>query len=181
MELDSWSDKKKFQALRILVAIILPENQVPVQFFWLVPAEAVAPQYVAFSPANWDFLVQLRTLCDSVLHTYFSKIADSSEKRNYLHVLYSAGDALGLRMEVKAFRNDMALILEPYPPTIQPCRNPRVLLHTIWQLNAHVANYVRDFLWDPERSRLFYHDPGLWSGVVARCYVRYLRTTSSVR
>ena len=179
-ELDSCSDEQTLQALRILVAIILPENQVLVMFFRLIPAETMVPQYETFSPTNRDFLMQLMTLCDSVLHTYLSKITDSAEKRNHLHVLYSAGDALGLQTDAEAFLNDVILILEPCPPTFQPCMNPRVLLHTIWR-DTHVANYLRDFLRDPERSGLFYYDPGLWSAVVAARYIRYLRITFKLR
>jgi len=76
-QLDSWSDEEKFRALGVLGAIIHPENQVSVAFFQLVTAKAVALQYETFSPANQGFIMQLRTRCDSVLHTYLSKIADS--------------------------------------------------------------------------------------------------------
>jgi len=68
--------------------------------------------------------------------------------------------------------NDIAQILELCPPIFRPCRNPRTLFDA-WQWNG--ANYVKDFLRDPERSKLFYYDPGLWSAVVVTRYMRYLR------
>ena len=148
----------------------------------LDPAEAVVPQYETFSPANKDFLMQLRTLCDSVLHTYLSKIADTADKRNYLHVFYTAADAFRLVDSLEVSLSDMTQILELYPPTFQPCQNPCVLLDSTWHWKVLAqANYLRDFLLNPERSRLFYYDPELWSTVFATRYMRYLRTTSNLR
>jgi len=137
----------------------------------------VVAQHETFSPANQYFLMELRTLCDFVLHTYLSKIADTAEKRNYFHVVYTTADTLPLVSALKPFRNDIPQILRFYPPTSQPCRNPRILLDA-----RHVADYLNDFLWDPERSKLFYYDPGMWNAVVgARC-MRYLwLPTSNLR
>jgi len=132
-------------------------------------------QYETFSPANQDFLMQLRTLCDSVLHTYLSKIADTAEKRNYLHVLYTAAADVAFRpidiLEGVPDLYAIPQILELSPPMFRPCRNPRVLF------DEKCINYLRDFLRDPERSKLFYYDPGLCSAVVVIRYMRYLRTT----
>jgi len=99
------------------------------------------------------------------LHTYLSKIADTAEKRKYFHVVYATADA-----SREASLNDIPQILEFYPPTFQPCGNPLPLLNA-WD----VANYLRDFLWDPERSKLFYYDPGTWSAFVAARCMRYFR------
>ena len=115
----------------MLAAIIHPENQVMTAFFELGLAEAVVPQYKTFSSANQDFLMQLMMFCDLVLHNYLSKIADTPEKRNHLHALYTTADTLGLVGSLEAFHNDIIRILELYPPTFQPCRNPHVLFDAI--------------------------------------------------
>ena len=187
-ELGSWSDETKFQALDVLIKIIHPGNQVSVTFFQLNPAEALVPQYETFSSANQDFLMRLKTLCDSVIHTYLAKIADTAEKRSYLHVLYTAVDCaswvVGPSLEVFP---DYAIsqILALNPPAFQPCGNPNVLLNwratNPWtgQHSQCRANYIRDFLWNPERSRLFHYDPGQWNAVVVARFVKYLRTSPS--
>jgi len=138
------------------------------------------------SPQNQDFLIQLRTLGDSVIHTYLSEIADTAEKRNYLHVFYTATIAFRLvdPLGLEASLSDMTQILELYPPTFQPCRNPCVLLTSTssWKvLGSWQTNYVEDFLSNPERSKLFYYDLELWSTFVAARYMRYLRRTSDLR
>ena len=126
--------------------------------------------------------MKLGARCDSVLHTYLSKIADTTEKRNYLHVLYTTAITLRLPMEpgsLKTFLHDVTQILDLYPPTFQPCNNPHVLLRSTWQWDIQTqANYLRDSLSNSERSRLFYYDRGLWSAVVAARYMRYLRTSN---
>jgi len=67
-------------------------------------------------------------------------------------------------------------------PTFQPGRNPYVLLDSTkhWKVLA-LRNYLRDFLWDPERSKLFYYDPGPRSAFVAARNMMYLRTSSKLR
>jgi len=174
-ELDSWPDEKKFQALDVLVAIIRPKNLGSDTGFQLAPAEAVAPQHEIFSPENQGFLMQLRTRFDSVLHTYLLKIADTTQKRNYLHAVYTAG------MDNAHFGcslDDMIItqILELHPPTFQPCTN-LIFLFGTRRHQWNVVMYLKDLLWDPERSKLFYYDRGLWSAVVAARYMRYVRTT----
>ena len=179
-ELDRWSDEtKSWQGLAVLVAILHPEtrNQVSFTFFRLAPAEAVVPQYETFSPENQGFLMQLRTRCDSVLHTYLSKIADTAEKRNYLCVLNTACDATD-NVNLAPFLDDITQILDLLPPTFQPCRNPQVL-YDAW--GCGVVLYLRDFLSDSERSKLFYCDPGLWSAAFAARHMRYMRTTRKLR
>lgn len=117
----------------------------------------------------------LKTFCDSVLHAYLSNVADTTEKRNYLHVLYTAADALRPVNSLDTSLENLTHILELHPPTFQPFRNPHVLLDA-WQWN--VADYLGDFLCNPERSTLFHYDPGLWSAFVAARYMRYLRTSN---
>jgi len=170
----------------VLVAVIRPENQVSVTFSQLGLAEALVPQCEAFSPANQDFLMELRTRCDSVLRSYLSKIAENTEKRNYLHVLYTT--AITLRLppmqprSLEAFLNDVTQILDLYPPTFERCSSPHVLLDAAWQWDIQTeAYYLRDFLWKPERSGSFRYDQGLWSAVVAARYMKYLRITSNLR
>lgn len=143
----------------------------------------MVPQYETFSLANQDFLVELRTLCDSVLRAYLSKIADTAEKRNYLHALYTAAITLRLPIDsrsLEAFLDDITHILELYPPDFRRCGSPHVLLDATnhWKV-LHRVNYLRDFLWNRERSKLFHYDPALWNAVVAARYMRYLRTTTS--
>ena len=38
--------------------------------------------------------MQLRTICDSVLYVYLSKVADTAEKRHYLHLLWTVVEGL---------------------------------------------------------------------------------------
>ena len=147
----------------------------------------MVPQHEIFSPANQGFLVWLRTFCDTVLHTYLSGIADTAEKRNFLRVLYTTAiTSPGLSPHYRSFEvflKDTTRILELYPPTFHPCGNPHVLLDAMWHWKAphgHLGNYLRDFLWNPVRSKLFHCDPGLWSAVVAARYMRYLRTASNL-
>ena len=143
-------------------------------------------QHETFSLANQHFLMWLRTLCDSVLHAYLSKIADTPEKRNYLHVVYSAAITSSVltdsSLDLAVFFDDITQILGLYPPIFQRCGNPHVLLDATrrWKVLAH-GNYLRDFLLNPERSKLFHYDPGLWSAVVAVRYMKYLRRIPHLR
>ena len=186
-ELDSWSDERKFHALELLVAIIPPDDQVSVVFSQFDPAEAVIPQYETISPENQQFLVRLRTRCDSVLYAYLSKIAGTPEQRNYLHVVYTIAAADDVLQpedsdELEATLNKITEILKLHPPTFQPCGSPYVLLDATshWKV-LHRTNYLRDFLSNPERSRLFHYDSGLWSAIVVVRYIKYLGTTYSLK
>jgi len=166
------------QLLDLLVTILRPENEVSVPFSCLDPAETTVPQDEIFSLVAQDFLMQLRTLCDSVLHTYLSKVADTAEKRNYLYALYTPlkGSRLGTSLEGSL--DDIVQILELYPPTFQPCEDHRLLFIVENDCrNPSITKYLGDFVRNPERSRSFHYDPGLWSTLVATRCIKYLRTT----
>jgi len=147
----------------------------------LDPADAAVPQYEKFSPVTQDFLMQLRTLCDSVLHTYLSKIADTPEKRNYLHVLYTALDGSSLGSCFEGWLHQVVQHLELYSPTFQPCAVHHLLfIRTDSDGRFHpdpsITNYLSNFIRNPERSRSFYRDPEMWSTLVATRCMRHLRT-----
>ena len=129
--------------------------------------------------------MQLRTLCDSVLHTYLSKVADTAEKRNYLHALYTVVDGSTLEhspamlLEGHTLRN-MVLILGLYPPAFRPWEDHDLLfIATRGHLYPSMMNFLKSFVRNPERSRSFYCDPELWSTLVATRCIRYLRTEFS--
>ena len=44
-----------------------------------------------------DFVVQPRTICDSTLHAYHSRTADTAEKRHDLHISCTAAGGYGLQ------------------------------------------------------------------------------------
>ena len=50
----------------------------------------MVPQVESPTQATQDFAAQLRTICDPVLHTYLSKVADTAEKRHCLQGLFIA-------------------------------------------------------------------------------------------
>jgi len=149
-------------------------------FFSLDPAEAAVPQGENFSPVTQDLLMQLRMLCDSVLHTYLSKLADTAEKRNYLHALYTAVDGSRLGGCLEEPLHQIVQILEIYPPTFQPWEDCRLLSiatnNLFTDFNPSITNYLRDFVQNPDRSRSFYCDPELWGTLVVTRCMRYLRT-----
>jgi len=124
--------------------------------------------------------VQLKTICDSVLHAYLSKIADTAEKRHYLHVLCTAGDVAGFTNldtfldklhELKVFDLQLS-VFQPY----DLC----VFLITM-NYPVGLSYYFRSFRSDPERSREFHYEEGLWHAFVTTRYMRFYRTLSNPR
>ena len=143
-------------------------------------AEALVPQAQHPTQATQDFIVQLRTICDLVLHAYLSKIADTAEKRHYLHALCTAVQGSGwttldsfLNMlhEFKIFDFDLSVFQPHYP---------RVLLATL-KTSSDLSFYFEKFRSDRERSREFHYEEGLWNAFVATRYMRFLRTLSNSR
>ena len=138
----------------------------------------MVPQSENFSPANQYFLIQLGKFGDSVLHIHLSNIADTPEKRNYLHAMYIAangprGQPGGLAYPYIHSKE----VLQLYSPAFQSS----VVAHTFVAVTIRRAlalqNYLWHFLRDPERSRLLHCDIGLWSTVVTTRYMRYLGAT----
>ena len=60
-------------------------------------AEALFPQVQCSTQAIQDFVMQLKTICDPVLYSYLSKVANTAEKRHYLQVACTAVDGLYAR------------------------------------------------------------------------------------
>jgi len=114
------------------------------------------------------------------LYPYLSKVANTAEKRHYLHVSCTVIDEtpisfeevasfLDVLYEFKVFDLDLS-VFQPY----DPC----VLLVTMGS-GSGLADYFRIFRSNPERSREFYYEDGLWNAFVATRYVRFLRTPSN--
>jgi len=151
----------------------------------LYTAEALVPQV---GPLTWyirssDFALELRKLCDPVLYAYLSKVANTAEKRHYLHVSCTAvaKHGLYLREGVDAFLGDLHVVkaLDLYLSVYQPY-DLRVLFATLSN-RCRLWNYFKSFRSDPERSREFYYEGGLWHAFVATRYMRFLRTLSDSR
>ena len=143
-------------------------------------AEALVPQAQHPTQATQDFIVQMRTICDPVLHAYLSKVADTAEKRHYLHALCTAVQGSGwtsldsfLNMlhEFKIFDFDIS-VFQPH--------DLRVLLDTLNTFNG-LSSHFKNFRSDRERSREFHYERGLWNAFVATRYMRFLRTLSNSR
>jgi hypothetical protein len=127
--------------------------------------------------------MQLKTTCDSVLYAYLSKVADTTEKRHYLHVSCTAVMVNGFRLgfsDLNTFLDflhkfdvfDLHHSVQPY--------DLRDLLATM-SLLSHLSYYFRQFRSDPERSREFHYEDGLWHTFVATRYMRFLRKLSDSR
>ena len=56
----------------------------------------------------------------------------------------------------------------------------RVILFTMSGF-SYLSNYVKSFRSDPERSREFHYEGGVWHTFVATRCMRYLRTLSDSR
>ena len=110
-------------------------------------------------------------LCDAALHTYLSKVADTAEKRNYLHVLYAALDIVPVEQLCNILADDLCHILDLCPLTFQPCEYYSVLA---MRKVGFLSDYFGNFLRNPERSRSFHCDPERWSALVAARYIRHL-------
>ena len=146
-------------------------------------AEALVLQVEHSTKAIQDFIVQLRTICDSVLYAYLSKIADTAEKRHYLHALCTAveGRQLSSR-EVHTFLNLLhkLQIFDLHHSVFRPY-DLRVLLAPMSDYCSTLWQYFWTFRSDPERSREFHYDPGPWHAFLATRYMRLLRTLSDSR
>lgn len=125
-------------------------------------------------------------ICDSVLHAYFSKVADTAEKRHYLHVLQASmvNNAIYPRTrDFIIFQHDPVHTLKVFdlhPSDFQPY-DPNVLLAIMQNPSVLGLYYTRSFSSDPQRSREFYHEAGLWITFVVTRLMRYLRTLSNSR
>ena len=124
--------------------------------------------------------MQLRAICDTVLHPYLAKIADTAEKRHTLGALCAAVEGapdrdldpfIDMLHEFKIFDFDLS--------AFQP-DDLRVLLVTLKTFSG-LSSYIKNFRSDPERSREFHHDYGVWNAFVATRYMRFLRTLSNSR
>jgi len=153
----------------------------------LDPAETVVPQYETFNLATQECLRQLRTLCDSILYTYLSTVAYTPEKKKYLHAMCTIANALRNQIKVTPpLLTHLFEVFALYPPTFQPSEDLRFdarLLGNSTTLSfvTVLPDYFRNFLRNPERSRLFHYDPIQWNTFVATCYTRSLRTGSILR
>ena len=114
-------------------------------------------------------------LCNFILYTFLSKVADTAETRNYLHVSYAAADGLREVGFLVAFLDDLPQILDLYRPIFQSYGIPRVIVDATGKVGL-LPNYLGNFLRNPERSGLFHNDSGLWGTLVATRYMRYLGT-----
>ena len=138
--------------------------------------------------------VELKTICDSVLHAYLARIADTAEKRHYLYFLWTVADSYGVENGVSksfpesledfdTFLEDLQRfkVFDLYPSLFEQSYDLRVLLVTMVDCVSVLPHYLRGFRSDQERSREFHYDVGLWSTLVATLYMRYLRTLSDSR
>ena len=129
-----------------------------------------------------DFVVQLVTICDSVLYAYLSKVADTAEKRRYLDLSCTVVNKEGLySMNLDEFLDNVHKLggIDLHLSIFQPY-DLRVLLATIWHCRF-LPNYFKNFRSDPERSKEFHYGVGLVHAFVATCYMRFLRTPSNPR
>ena len=157
-------------------ALLIPSSK-------LHTAEALVPQVEHSTQTSQDFVVQLRTICDSVLYAYLSKVANTAEKRHFLHASCTAVAAkhptfrtvdtfIDFLDKSKIFDRDHS-IFQPY--------NLNVFL-AIMSRSTALVMYFRKFTSDPERSREFhYEDRGLWHAFIATRYMRFMRTLSDSR
>ena len=148
--------------------------------FQLLASEALIPQVEHLSQATQDsgFVVQLRTICDSVLYAYLSKVADTTEKRDYLDLSYTAVQNRELLIlgDLDRFLNHLHKlgVLDLHLSDFQPYDLSVLLAATI--NFPSVWYYLKNFRSDPERSKEFYYDHGVWHAFVATRYIRFCRT-----
>jgi len=93
-----------------------------------------------------------------------------------MHVVYTAIEENGLMGHLNLLVDDLPGVLDLHPSVFQPCEDLGVFLAAI--ANTLLSGYLRDFLSDRERSRMFHYDPGLWNRFVATRLRRYMETTS---
>ena len=150
--------------------------------FELHTTEAV-PQFRNSNQVTHGFLVQLRTICDSVLYAYLSKVADTEEKRHYLDLSYTAVRYPGVFYleELDKFLNHLHKfeIMDLHLSVFQPY-DLRVLLVAMSD-HYWLSYYFHDFRSDPERSKEFHYEGGLLHAFVATRYMRFFRTTFDSR
>ena len=126
--------------------------------------------------------MQLGTICDSVLYAHLSKVANTAEKRHYLHALCTAVDTQDLDFcELDKFLD----ILHKFKVfdlhlSVPELYDFRVLLFIMGQTFG-LSDYFRRFRSDPERGREFHYEEGLWHTFVATRNMRFLRTLSDSR
>jgi len=124
---------------------------------------------------------------DSVLHAYLSKIADTAEKRHYLHVSETAVHAIycGFRHNFDPFSRTLLgdlyelKVFNLKPSDFQPY--DLCILLVIMDRESVLSDYIKGFRSDPQRSREFHYEPGVWITFVVTRYMSYLRTLSSTR
>ena len=124
--------------------------------------------------------MQLRVICDSVLYAYLSRIADTAEKRHYIDLACTIFGVLDFESHRMLLDNLHKLkVFDLHLSDFPPC-DLRVFLNaTSWRVGF--SDYFSSFRWDPERSREFYYEDGLWNAFVATRYMRYFRTLSNSR
>ena len=180
-DLDNWSDWERFAALELLVTVIGPQDDVlDIPPSEIDAAETPTPQVEKLTQATQDFVVRLTTICDSVLHAYLLKIADTSEKRHYLHLSCTAADCLSYE-DLVIVLNELHKfkIFELRPADFLPYD-----LHALLAIVGHpsvLSCYLRTFKSDLGRSREYHHDDGLWHACVATGYMRCLRALPNSR
>jgi len=127
--------------------------------------------------------VQLRTICDLVLHAYLSRVADSVEKRHYMYALCTAAPYAELYFkDVDAFLDELYKfkVFDVHHSVFQPS-DIRVLVATQSVDDSALSAYFMDFSSDPERSREFHHEK-CWSATfVMTRYMRFLRMLPNSR
>ena len=150
-------------------------------FFRTSHSRGMVPQVEHSNQANQSFVVQLRTICDSVLYAYLSKIADTAEKRHYLDLSYTAvqdSDILDSKQLDKFLSHLHKFeILDLHLSIFQPY-DLRDLLVTMSPL-YWLSYYLHGFRSDPERSKEFHYEGGLLHALVATRYMRFFRTFDS--
>ena len=124
--------------------------------------------------------MQLRTICDSVLRAYLSRVADTAEKQRYLHVYCTAVD--GKRRIFGDFDTFLESLheIDVFDLSVFQLDDLRILLFTMSH-SSGLSDYIRSFRSDPERSREFWYEDGLWHAFVATRYMRFMRTLSIPR
>ena len=135
---------------------------------------------------NSDAVVQLTTICDSAFYAYLSKIANTAEKRRYLHASCTVIDH---NDEVLIYLSDVDTFLDHlhelqalglHHSIFQP-DDIRILLFTLNQ-SSNLWQYFRRFRSDPERSREFHsNEDDLWCTFAATRYMKYLRMSYNPR
>ena len=190
-DLDNWSDWERFAALELLVAAVGVGREGVLHSFLLTShTDAQVPQAEKLTPATQessDFVAQLRTICDSVLYAYLSKVADTAEKRYYLDLSYTivtiAQGRLRDLVDLDKFLDNLHKyeVLEPHFSVFQPY-DVRVLFATTEHFSSKLSHHITDFRSDPERSKEFHYEGRpQWDTIIATRYMRCLRTRSNSR